>query len=98
MTQTQHFAVQADHVAVQEFVASGKNENGKIVLSFIHSEAIGDVITQTTTTQHCHWFLFWKKCHNEYDPRGFTTDELIAMQNGLLYYGYTALLDAINGQ
>ena len=33
----------------------------------------------------------FKSCHDVYNPRGFTTDEVIQIQNGFLYYGYNKL-------
>ena len=66
------------------------------MLSFIQVDVSGNTITQYVDTRHCHRVLFWKRCHTDHDARGFTTDELMAMQNGLLYYGYSALLNEIN--
>lgn len=32
-----------------------------------------------------------KKCHDVDNPRGFTTDEVMSIQNGLIYHGYNKL-------
>ena len=37
-----------------------------------------------------------KKCHDVYNPRGFTTDEVISIQNGFLYFGYNKLKSEVD--
>lgn len=89
--QTYKFAIQKGESRLQEFVASGKNNKGRILLSFIRVDVSGQATQQYVVTRSCKRTLFKKKCHDVYNPRGFYTEELIAIQNGLLHHGYNRL-------
>lgn len=93
MYQTYHFAVWSDTTMISEFVASGQNDGTTIMLSYIQVDVHGDAVSQWVSTEHCDTiFFFFEDCHTDWDQRGFSTEELISMQNGMLYYGYQALL------
>ena len=96
MYQTYHFAMWRGSASLSEYVASGKNVNGNIMLSFLHVDISGNALTQYVPTEHCHTVFFSTDCHTEYEPRGYTTDEVMAVQNGLLYNGYNSLNDEVN--
>ena len=57
----------------------------------------GTSIQQYVKTRECKtsWLVF-KKCHDVYNPRGFTTNEVIAIQKGFQYYGYTKLKSEVD--
>lgn len=48
-------------------------------------------------TRQCKssWLVF-KKCNTVYNPRGYTTDEIMSIQNGLLFHGYNKLLSDVD--
>jgi len=90
--QTYRFALKLGTSELQEFVASGRNSGDKIIMAYMKVQVRGTAIQQYVKTRQCKTsFLVFKKCHDVYNPRGFTTGEVIAIQNGFLHYGYLKL-------
>lgn len=94
---TFHFVVQNGEAHIDEYVASGKNVNNVVTMTYMK------VVSQTTTIQQyqsvesCHsCWIFARCCNNHNENRGFTLGELTDIQHGLLHYGYTALLAQVN--
>jgi hypothetical protein len=95
--QTYRFAIQNGQSELQEFIASGRNSGSKIVMAFMKVHVTGQPIQQWVNTQSCKRILFIKRCHTNRNPRGFTTDEIMSIQNGLLHHGYNRLTQEVNG-
>jgi hypothetical protein len=77
---------------VQEYVASGTNTNGRIVLAHIKSGATGNAIFQKDCITSCKKrFLRKKKCSTTCYDRGFNPAELNVIQNGLIGYAFNQL-------
>ena len=70
------YQLQNQDGAVEEYVASGTNTNGRIVLAHVHVRAWGHAIYQTDCVRHCHRRLFSKKCYTDCYNRAFTAQEL----------------------
>jgi hypothetical protein len=81
--QTYRFALQHGTSELQEFVASGRHTGDKIIMAYMKVIVRGTSIQQYVKTRECKtsWLVF-KKCHDVYNPRGFTTNEVIAIQKG----------------
>lgn len=76
--QTYRFAIQKGTSELQEFVASGRNTGDKIIMAYMKVHVQGTPIQQYVKTRQCkRTLLVFKKCHDVYNPRGFTTNEII---------------------
>jgi hypothetical protein len=69
-------------------------------MAYMWVQVRGTPIQQYVVTQECHssWLLF-KKCNDIYNPRGFTTNEILDIKNGFLFFGYHKLkseVDSLN--
>ncbi len=95
--QTYRFALQNGNSELQEFIASGKNNGESIIMAYMKVLVQGTAIQQYIETQSCHR-NFWgdNNCHTDYNPRGFTTDEVMTIQNGLIFHGYNSLMVEID--
>jgi hypothetical protein len=95
--QTYRFSIQTGETKLQEFIASGKNNGEQIILAYMKVETSGSPIQQYVATRRCKssWIVF-NKCSTVYNPRGFTTDEIMSIQNGLLFHGYNKLLNEVD--
>jgi hypothetical protein len=77
---------------VQEYIASGTNTNGRIVLAHIKASASGSAIFQRDCVTHCRRrFLRRKKCTTDCYNRAFNAAELNVIQNGLIGHAYNQL-------
>jgi len=85
------YQIQAQNGAVEEYVASGTNQNGRIVLAHVHVQAWGTAIYQTECVRHCKRRLFSKKCYTDCYNRAFSAGELQVIQYGLLGHAYNQL-------
>ena len=90
------FVLSHDHSSIEEYVVSGKNNNGEITVSYIHSYSHGAVVQQYLVIHSCHKTLFHKKCHDDFYPRDLNTDEIMVIQNGLMSIGYGFLLSQVD--
>ena len=86
-----NFQIQLQNGAVEEYVASGTNQNGRIVLAYVHVQAWGTAIYPGESVRHCKKRVFKKKCHTHIYNRAFTASELQVIQNGLLGHAYIQL-------
>ncbi|TNV82010.1 hypothetical protein FGO68_gene7730 [Halteria grandinella] len=88
------FALSRDSSSIDEYVVTGRNDAGDIIVSYIHSYTSGAVIQQYDKIRKCktHWK---RKCWNEYIPRALNIDEIMVIQNGLLSNGYGYLLNQV---
>jgi len=60
-------------------------------------DVTGTPITQYVSWQECKRTWYGKKkCWTNSAPRAFYAEELLAIQNGLLYYGYTTVIGQID--
>ena len=90
--QTYKFALKQGTSELQEFVASGRNNGEKIIMAYMKVHVRGTSIQQYVKTRQCKkTLLVFKKCHDVFNPRGFTTGEVLAIQNGFLHHGYLKL-------
>ena len=95
--QTFRFVMQLGRSTIDEFVASGRNYNGKVQLSFIKVNASANAKTQYVVTRRCRKVaLFFRKCNRVHTARGFTTGELEVMQNAMLNHAYVRLSNEAN--
>ena len=95
--QTFRFTVQQGRSTVDEFVASGRNYDGKVQLAYIKVSASATAKTQYVTTTSCRRImLFFKKCRRVHTARGFNTGELQKMQNAMLSQAYKKLTAEVN--
>jgi hypothetical protein len=94
--QTFRFAIRRGNALVEQFVASGRNFNGKIYLSHIYVEAQSTPIKQYITTKKCVTKFFIKRCNNVHRVRAFKTAEIQSMQNALLHEGFVQLKNKVN--
>ena len=85
------YTLQQANGAVEEYVASGTNTDGKIVLAHVHVVSYGTAIYQTDCVRHCHRRLFSKKCRTDCYNRAFTAQELTTIQYGLIGNAYAQL-------
>jgi len=85
------YTLQQANGEVEEYVASGTNTDGRIVLAHVHVKASGTAIYQVDCVRHCHRTLFWKKCHTDCYNRAFTAQELTIIQYGLISHAYNQL-------
>lgn len=94
---TFHFVVSNGQSHVDEYVASGKNINSVVTMTYMKVVSQASTIQQYQSVRTCHkCWLFAKCCKNHNENRGFTLAELTDIQHGLLHYGYTALLAKVN--
>lgn len=70
------FALSRDQSSIDEYVISGRNDGGDIVVSYIHSYTSSAVVQQYDKIRKCktHWK---RKCWNEYIPRALNVDEIM---------------------
>jgi len=95
--QTFRFTMQHGRSTIDEFVASGRNYNGKIQLAYIKVAASASAKTQYVTTTKCRRVaIFFKKCRKIHTARGFNTGELQKMQNAMLSHAYKKLTAEAN--
>ena len=85
------YTVQQANGAVEEFVASGTNSNGNIVLANVHVVSFGTWLFQKDCIRNCHRVLFFKKCRTSCWDRAFTAEELKTIQYGLISHAYGQL-------
>ena len=85
------YTLQQANGAVEEYVASGTNSDGRIVLAHVHVVATGTAIYQQDCVRHCHRRLFSKKCRTDCYNRAFTAQELTTIQYGLIGQAYNQL-------
>ena len=79
---------------VQEYVASGTNTNGRIVLAYVKAGASGIAIYPQNCKTKCKInmkTLKITKCATSCVKRAFTAAELKAIQNGLIGIAYNQL-------
>ena len=93
--QTYRFALQQGTSELQEFVASGRNTGDSIIMAYMKVHVQGTPIQQYVVTRQCKTRWFKKRCNDVYNPRGFTTGEVMDIQNGLLYFGYLKLREQV---
>jgi hypothetical protein len=61
-------------------------------MAYMKVHVRGTPIQQYVVTRQCtRKLLVFRSCHDVYNPRGFSTDEVMAIQNGFLYFGYQKL-------
>ena len=65
-------------------------------MAYMKVHVQGTPIQQWNWVRECKTRFFKKKCHDQNYPRGFTTDELMEIQNGFLNFGYNELNQEIN--
>jgi hypothetical protein len=91
--QTFNFVLKQSETSIAEYIAAGRNYQGEIFIAFIGLTVQGTPITQYSYWQACKRRWYGRKvCWTESAPRGFYTNELLSIQNGLLHHGYNALL------
>lgn len=66
-------------------------------MAYMKVHVTGQPLQQYFTTRDCSKRWFKKRCHDTTHARGFTTDEVMAIQNGMLHHGYNRLNQEVNG-